>query len=147
METNKLWPTTIYQMNPLCTQFKDVYSKCIDSLLLHKTAIQTSENLEDPGFHFLLRCLKNRLYLLELMQIPTYQQKHQFRDSIMAENINWLVNEYIPNQKYIIWGADIHVSKNVRWEALGKEWTNNKSMIEHMLVEQNTKYSLLALNR
>ncbi len=64
------------------------------------------------------------------MQLPTYQKKHQYRDSIMAENIIWIVDFFVPNHKYIIWAADIHISKNAKWENMGVEWEKNQSMIE-----------------
>lgn len=34
------------------------------------------------------------------------------RDSLMAENIIWLANEYYPKQKIIIWAASYHLAKH-----------------------------------
>ena len=94
-----------------------------------KNKIIENGELNDAEFEFLIRSLRNRIYLIELMQLPTYQEKHEFRDSIMAENISWIMKEFLPNQKFIIWGADIHISKNAKWEEYGNEWIGNKSMV------------------
>lgn len=111
-------------------EFKDSYMALLDTIDKYKVQIKAEQQLGDSDFDYFKRSILNRLYLLELMQIPTYQEKHQFRDEKMAENIRWIIQEYMPNKHYIIWAADIHISKNANWEALGEDWKNNRSMVE-----------------
>ena len=33
----------------------------------------------------------------------------------------------------MLWGADIHLSKNAKWEANGAAWQSNRSLVEHLL--------------
>lgn len=117
--------------------FQKNYTQALDSVIFHKNIIQKQQNLDDSEFNFFKRCLHTRLHLLELMQLPTYQQKHQYRDSIMGDNLDWLISDFVPDKKYIIWGADIHISKDAKWEANGTAWQNNRSMIEHLITKSN----------
>lgn len=108
-----------------------------------KSQIKENEQMTSIEIEYFKRCLLNRQYLLDLMQLPEYREKHHFRDEKMAENINWLIQVYAPKQKYILWGADIHLSKNAQWESLGAEWEANQSMVEQLI---NTyQYQLFSL--
>lgn len=124
----------VYLSSAKADRIKSFYIAALDSLKAQKGLLFESNNhTTNDAYKFLERCLQNRLYLLQLMQLPTYQQKHQFRDSIMAENTYWLIENWSQkDQKYLIWGADIHLSKNAKWEANGDAWKNNRSLVEHL---------------
>ncbi len=127
----------VYLTQEIFDDYLNEYQKLKKYLNDNKELWVEENKMTNLEFDFLLRCVDNRVYLLELMQLPTYQLKHQFRDSIMAENVSWLINEFIPNGKYIIWGADIHISKNAKWEQMGKEWESNLSLVEHLMKKMN----------
>ena len=141
MEIRDVWEPAIggvyrgvYLSSEKADSIKAIYRAALDSLKTHKEILfPGNKNTTTRNYRFSERCLQNRLFLLQLMQLPTYQQKHQFRDSIMAENTNWLVKTWSQkDQKYLIWGADIHLSKNAKWEANGDAWKNNRSLVEHL---------------
>lgn len=121
------------------------YLMAYDSINTNREKIIQKKLLTEVEFEFLKRCIENRIHLLKLMQLPTYQQKHKYRDSIMAENVNWLIEEFLPNHKYIIWGADIHISKDAKWEDMGKEWGENESLIELLLKMQKREIFLVGI--
>ena len=124
----------VYLSSEKADSIKSIYRAALDSLKTHRGILfPDNKNTTTSNYRFIERCLQNRLYLLQLMQLPTYQQKHQFRDSIMAENTNWLMEAWRhKDQKYLLWGADIHLSKNAKWEANGNAWKNNRSLVEHL---------------
>ncbi|WP_214484773.1 erythromycin esterase family protein, partial [Bacillus sp. SM2101] len=37
---------------------------------------------------------------------------NEFRDKIMADNLVWLLEEMFPDEKFIIWGHNVHIMKN-----------------------------------
>lgn len=128
-------------------KFRNNYLRLIDSLANYEDKLKLEQNLEKIEFDYYVRCLNNRLYLLELMQLPTYQEKHKYRDEKMGENLKWLIEEYLPGKRYIIWGADIHISKDAKWEEMGKEWTSNKSMIEWLSLNVEEKIFSIGIKK
>ncbi len=46
-----------------------------------------------------------------------------FRDKRMAENMSWLIDNYYPNEKVVIWAANLHAAKNLN-QAIYKEGDN-----------------------
>ena len=118
---------------------RTAYVRMRDSFAVHRELIFESLPTSEIRYQFTLQCLANRIHLLDLMPLPTHQEKHQFRDSIMAENTQWLMTQWAPNHnKYMLWGADIHLSKNAKWEANGSAWQSNRSLVEH-LMEKTSK--------
>ena len=126
-------------------KYKNGYKEILKRLEQYKSQIIEEQPISPIEFEYLKRCILNRIYVLEIMQIPTYQQKHKYRDEKMGENLNWLIHEFVPNQKYIIWGADMHLSKDAKWEANGKEWAANKSMIEVLAELQDKKITSIGI--
>lgn len=120
-------------------RYKKAYEKAIQAVGVYQNQLE----LDDSTQAYFIQCLQNRLYLLELMQIPTYQEKHRHRDAKMAENIHWLLNQVVPEKKAMIWGADIHISKDAIWEQMGTEWEVNRSVIE--VLEQLTDQPIYSI--
>jgi erythromycin esterase-like protein len=85
------------------------------------------------AFDLLELCFTNRLHLAAYLQLPTnqrYQQRIQFRDSIMAENIKSF-RQLMPKKPVVIWAANLHIGKK---GIMGKKWTKDgvKSMAAHL---------------
>jgi hypothetical protein len=78
-------------------------------------------------------CFENRLHLAQYMHLDNsdrYQQRIQFRDSIMAVNISQM--DFLKNDsKVVISAANLHVGLN---GVMGKAWANDgvKSMAEYL---------------
>ncbi|HMJ46429.1 MAG TPA: erythromycin esterase family protein [Ferruginibacter sp.] len=58
-----------------------------------------------------------KLYLPELLYLSGVDKSggntiKNLRDSLMAENLIWLANEYYPSQKIIVWAASYHLAKH-----------------------------------
>jgi erythromycin esterase-like protein len=59
-------------------------------------------------------------YLTQMLSWTNYTWNYEigdprrfhFRDSIMADNLLWLVNQYYPDKKVIIWAANMHILYN-----------------------------------
>lgn len=93
-------------------QFNQFYASLLDTFVVNKAQIKKLNNFSDIQYQIISRSILNRQYLAEFLSIKDPDKYVLFRDSIMAENINWLVNDLFKNRKIILWGADIHVSKS-----------------------------------
>lgn len=52
----------------------------------------------------------------------------------MVENIYWLLMKWVLNyNKYMFWGVDIYLLKNVKWEVNGVVWQFNRFLVEYFL--------------
>ena len=60
----------------------------------------------------------------------------------MADNLAWLIKKYAPKRKYIIWAADMHISKVLNWESRKKKW---ESMIECLSKQINQEIFSIAI--
>jgi erythromycin esterase len=56
-------------------------------------------------------------------------ERFQLRDSVMADNLIWLIEKYYPDNKVIVWSSNMHILYN---NALYKQKTNFVSMGEYV---------------
>lgn len=78
-------------------------------------------------------CFKNRQRLADYLGLDTderYQQRIQYRDSIMADNVKELINGKEDTQ-VIVWSTNLHIGEQ---GIMGRKWTKQgvKSMSEHL---------------
>jgi hypothetical protein len=122
---------------------KDVLNKGdvvkLKSSILHLKSKVLSPNLDEYESRLLGLCFESRLRLADYLHLEIgkgYQKRIQFRDSVMAVNVQEIINSHRDFQA-IIWAANLHIGgKGI----MGKKWTKKgvKSMSEYL--EQN--YSL-----
>ena len=58
-----------------------------------------------------------------------------FRDQKMAENLFWLIDNYYPNEKVIIWTANLHAAKNLSqaiYEEGDDRYQNLTTLAQHL---------------
>ncbi len=58
-----------------------------------------------------------------------------FRDQKMAENLFWLIDNYYPNEKVIIWTANLHAAKNLSqaiYEKGDDRYQNLTTLAQHL---------------
>ena len=58
-----------------------------------------------------------------------------FRDKKMTENLSWLIDKYYPNEKVIIWTANLHAAKNLNqaiYEAGDDRYQNLTTLAQHL---------------
>jgi hypothetical protein len=78
-------------------------------------------------------CFKNRLRLADYLGLDIgkrYQQRIQYRDSVLAVNVKELINGREDTQA-IVWSANLHIGEK---GIMGKKWTKDrvKSMSEYL---------------
>jgi len=86
--------------------------------------LEDLKNIPDVKHKLLLRCLVNRELLCYYLTIRDVNERMHYRDSLMADNVMWLKNEFLKNMNIVLWAANTHVSKqnsNDRPRWLG-EW-------------------------
>ncbi|MCB0381432.1 MAG: erythromycin esterase family protein [Flavobacteriales bacterium] len=82
--------------------------------------------------------------ILELIQIDyrkRYLKKSQ-RDSVMANNLIWLMDEFYPKEKIIVWSANTHISKSTK-SLQSKYFQENKMMGEYLKKYYDNSYYTL----
>ena len=116
---------------------KDVLNKedvvVLKSSILHLKSKVLSQNLDEYESRLLGLCFENRVKLADYLHLDTgkgYQKRIQYRDSVMAVNVQELINSH-RNFQAIIWAANLHIGgKGI----MGKKWTKEgvKSMSEYL---------------
>lgn len=70
-----------------------------------------------------------------------------FRDKKMAENLIWLIDKYYPNEKVIIWTANLHAAKKLNqaiYEKGDDRYQNLTTLAQHLseIYGENNVYSI-----
>ena len=76
----------------------------------NKEAIISKHELNDKTFNIFIRSLN----MFEASYNLSYTERwkgHALRDSLMAENLEWLLSDVYPNKKFIVWAHNGHVEK------------------------------------
>ena len=101
--------------------------------------------------------------MLEWQQSKNYQERWDARDSTMADNVIWLINNFFPNDKVIVIAHNFHIAKyNKKQEVMGEvlkatygdamyslgvfaskgSFNNNSGEKEDMSVPENTRLDI-----
>jgi len=107
-----------------------IYKSFLSLLSKNADAFKTQEEKK-----YYIRAIENRILLGEsLISKDIY-----FREKVMADNIEWILNQIGKDEKVIIWAADIHISKSQKETVKD----GDKSMIERLPKEiKDRVYSL-----
>ncbi|NBX78953.1 MAG: hypothetical protein EBQ94_00985, partial [Flavobacteriales bacterium] len=80
--------------------------------------------------------------------IADYQKRYNtnilIRDSMMAENLNWLVNEPFRNEKIIVWAANSHLANSTS-SVKSKYLSSNKFMGSYLKKSFGDRYYFVAI--
>ncbi|MEL7121101.1 MAG: erythromycin esterase family protein [Bacteroidota bacterium] len=88
--------------------------------------LDNKQNGKDkPTLLFIRRTLINRIayltYFLDFAKDKDWNQRWTTRDSIMASNVDWLINKIYPEEKVIIIAHNFHIAKyNEKQEVMGE---------------------------
>jgi erythromycin esterase len=111
-------------------------SNTIDTLLY----TINSENLNDEYIRFWKQQLKSI--------IADYQKRYntniRIRDSMMAENVKWLVNNQFKDEKIIVWAANTHLANSTTSIKSNKFLSSNKLMGSYLNNSFVDKYYFVA---
>ena len=111
--------------------FMETSEEVKDLLKLNQAEIIADFNLTKFQFDILIKTLEG---YKSSVNFP-YEKRYgliALRDKIMAENIEWLLNDVYPNKKMIIWGHNGHIENTNVMDYSGK-------MMGHFLKEKYTK--------
>lgn len=84
------------------------------------------------------KTINGRLQFIDMCMLDT-QSSYEFRDKIMAENVEWLTKVMYPGKKIILWAHNDHLAKNTS-KILTKEngkWINSFTSMGEIL---NSKF-------
>ena len=93
------------------TSFSLFYSSMIDSLDNKKEELLKTKVLSEFQYKIIRHGILDRKRYSKYLAITDVYKSMRFRDSIMSENINWLINDLYLNEKIILWAHDDHISK------------------------------------
>ncbi len=75
-----------------------------------QTEIASNQQLSGPQQKLLLRSMENRQWLCHYLTIKSGKERMHFRDSLMAENVNWLRKELSGSPTFILWTTNLHAA-------------------------------------
>jgi erythromycin esterase len=92
---------------------------------------ELASNFKKPTVEseLLKHCLHNRMLLCSYLAME--RGRMHYRDSIMATNVLWLKKELYPNQKTVLWAADLHIKKSEKETEWMGEWIANEMKEEY----------------
>ncbi len=91
--------------------YQAYYASLIDSLETYKTGLLNQQVLTEIQFKIIRQCLQNRINLAKFLCSKDLWAANDIRDSIMAQNILWLVNDLYKDKKIVLWAHNAHISK------------------------------------
>ncbi|CUU49741.1 erythromycin esterase family protein [Clostridium beijerinckii] len=93
------------------------------------------------------KSLEDRMKFVEAAMLDTVKS-YEFRDKIMAENVEWITNVLYPGKKVILWAHNDHLAKNTSKMLVleNEKWINSfTSMGELLNKKLNDKEYVLGL--
>ena len=123
------------------------YKMIIDSLVqLHKAQLTRLPN--DENYEFITRIIQNKINELERILPSSPSEMPPFwnyRDSMMADNMEWLIQEKYPNRKIIIWAATPHVAACTDCTAFPEAYFSGKKLFENKDIRDSTYILITSL--
>lgn len=92
----------------------------------------------DPHFiNIMIRSMYDRISFMRMVLLED-KESYAYRDEFMLNNLQYLMKTVYPDQKFILWAHNDHLSKNTsKVEILEKgKWTNSFSSMGEMLHKQ-----------
>ena len=93
--------------------FRTFYKSLLDTITFYENTLLQKNSVTANQLKIIEQSILNRVSLSLLVTISetSYKQTSTFRDSIMTQNILWLVNNLYKDKKIILWAHDAHISK------------------------------------
>lgn len=104
-----LWQEDRAPLFALADTIKSAAKEMLQFVQSNKPLICQQYKLSDLSFRFLLRALSNHIESVSLNW--NTEDPSAKRDSIMAGNLFWLMDEIYPNKKVIVWAHNGHIGK------------------------------------
>lgn len=104
-----LWQEDRKPLFALADSIKSAATYTLDCINRHEQTILQQYKLSPLAFRFLQRAVSN--YRESVSLDWNTEDPVSKRDSLMAANLFWLMDEIYPNQKFIIWGHNGHIDK------------------------------------
>ncbi|NGZ76704.1 erythromycin esterase family protein [Saccharibacillus alkalitolerans] len=110
------------------------YNKAAALLKRHEAAVRASVPGQPELYDIALRTLSDRIAFMRMMRMDV-KESYEYRDRLMAENAQWLMDEAYPGKKTILWAHNDHLAKKGSAMSLleGGEWISGfKGMGERL---------------
>lgn len=97
-------------------RYQDALEKIQDAVRENRSAIQKQFGLEELAIDIMLRSLDMQYKAVQYSFANRMNREYiprgvEIRDSLMAENLFWLLDRF-PDKKFIIWGHNSHIQKH-----------------------------------
>ncbi len=118
------------------------YSSLSDSLKIRKDFLISNHLLTEFQYKIIQHSLLDRMRNIQFFSIKDFHAANCYRDSIMSQNILWLVNDLYKDKKIILWGHDAHIAK----KSVEGDGHDNISSVEMLPVEIKDQIETISLN-
>lgn len=135
------------ELNEIKNKYEPQYKKAIKFIDDNKDKLAAVYPNNPNIINIAKKSLSDRLKFVEMVKLDTVKS-YEYRDTIMAENVEWITNVLYPGKKVILWAHNDHLAKNTS-KMLVKEngqWINSfTSMGELLNKKLNDKEYVLGL--
>jgi hypothetical protein len=118
------------------------YSSLSDSLKSRKQVLLSNNLLTEFQYKIIQHSVLDKIRNVCFFSISDFYKANNYRDSIMSQNILWLVNDLYNDKKVILWGHDAHISK----KSVSNDKHTNISSIEMLPTEIKNQIETISLD-
>ncbi len=115
-------------------KFLDAVASVSRFIKNNRKAIQAEYQYSDKQMKVIARSLKSLWKSMDIAYATRFNEENIFigiplRDELMFENLKWIMEEFYPDKKVIIWGHNAHIQK-------GKLGNSNTKFMGQLLKEE-----------
>lgn len=115
-------------------EYEPKYKALIQFIKDNKEQLATAYPKNPQMVNIAVKTLEDRIKFIE-MGMYSAKESYEFRDRIMADNVEWLMKEMYPGKKVILWAHNDHLAKNtskITTKEHGK-WINSFTSMGELL--------------
>lgn len=91
-------------------KYAPLYESTSALLKRKETAVRASVPTQPELYDIAQRTLSGRIAFMRMMRMDV-KESYEYRDRLMAENAEWLMNDVYPGKKMILWAHNDHLAK------------------------------------
>ncbi|MGD8188376.1 erythromycin esterase family protein [Brevibacillus ginsengisoli] len=115
-------------------KYEPKYKALIQFIKDHKEQLAAQYPTNPHMVEIAVKTLEDRIKFIEMAMYGT-KESYEFRDRIMADNVEWLMKVMYPGKKVILWAHNDHLAKNtskIATKEKGK-WINSFTSMGELL--------------
>lgn len=127
-------PKAKQEIQKVKDQYEPQYKALIQFIKENKTQLAAAYPKNPRIVDVAVKTLEDRIKFIEMGLYDT-KESYEFRDRIMADNVEWLTKVMYPGKKVILWAHNDHLAKNTSKMSVKEqgEWINSFTSMGELL--------------